>query len=62
MTRLARRIDQTPEDLLRVSDDPKPGVALVWQIVTVAVLGLRVKSVFVPLVLRAGIILIFAVR
>jgi len=31
-----------------------------WQIVTVAVLGLRVKSVFVPLVLRAGIILIFA--
>jgi signal transduction histidine kinase len=31
----------------------------VWQIVTVAVLGLRVKSVFVPLVLRAGIILIF---
>jgi len=32
----------------------------VWQIVTVAVLGLRVKSVFVPLVLRAGIILIFA--
>ncbi len=30
-----------------------------WQIVTVAVLGLRVKSVFVPLVLRAGIILIF---
>ncbi len=31
-----------------------------WQIVTVAVLGLRVKSVFVPLVLRAGIILNFA--
>jgi signal transduction histidine kinase len=31
----------------------------VWQIVTVAVLGLRVKSVFLPLVLRAGIILIF---
>ena len=31
-----------------------------WQIVTVAVLGLRVKSVFVPLVLRAGVILIFA--
>ena len=31
-----------------------------WQIVTVAVLGLRVKSVFVPLVLRAGIILILA--
>jgi signal transduction histidine kinase len=30
-----------------------------WQIVTVALLGLRVKSVFVPLVLRAGIILIF---
>ena len=30
-----------------------------WQIVTVAVLGLRVKSVFLPLVLRAGIILIF---
>jgi signal transduction histidine kinase len=33
----------------------------VWQIVTVAVLGLRVKSVFVPLVLRAGIIMIFAI-
>jgi signal transduction histidine kinase len=32
----------------------------VWQIVTVAVLGLRVKSVFVPLVIRAGIILVFA--
>jgi signal transduction histidine kinase len=32
----------------------------VWQIVTVAVLGLRVKSVFVPLVVRAGIILNFA--
>jgi signal transduction histidine kinase len=32
----------------------------VWQIVTVAVLGLRVKSAFVPLVLRAGIILILA--
>jgi signal transduction histidine kinase len=32
----------------------------VWQIVTVAVLGLRVKNVFVPLVLRAGIIVIFA--
>ena len=31
-----------------------------WQIVTVAVLGLRVKSAFVPLVLRAGIILILA--
>ncbi len=31
-----------------------------WQIVTVAVLGLRVKNTFMPLVLRAGIILIFA--
>jgi signal transduction histidine kinase len=32
----------------------------VWQIVTVAVLGLRVKSTFLPLVLRAGVILILA--
>jgi signal transduction histidine kinase len=32
----------------------------VWQIVTVAVLGIRVKSAFVPLILRAGVILIFA--
>jgi signal transduction histidine kinase len=32
----------------------------VWQIVTVAVLGLRVKSAFVPLVLRSGIIVILA--
>lgn len=31
-----------------------------WQIVTVAVLGLRVKSTYVPLVLRAGIIVILA--
>lgn len=31
-----------------------------WQIVTVAVLGFRVKSVFVPLILRAGIIAVFA--
>ncbi|GLY18634.1 sensor histidine kinase [Kineosporia rhizophila] len=31
-----------------------------WQIVTVAVLELRAKSIFVPLVIRAGIILIFA--
>jgi len=31
----------------------------VWQIVTVPVLGLRVKSVFLPLVLRAGVIMIF---
>ncbi len=41
-------------------DDPKPRVSLVWQIVTVAVLELRAKSIFVPLVIRAGIILIFA--
>jgi signal transduction histidine kinase len=32
----------------------------VWQIVTVAGLGLRVKSTFMPLVLRAGVILILA--
>jgi signal transduction histidine kinase len=32
----------------------------VWQIVTVAVLGLRVKSTFMPLILRAGVILILA--
>lgn len=31
-----------------------------WQIVTVAVRELRVKSIFMPLVMRAGIILIFA--
>src|SRR4051812_31758007 len=37
----------------------QPGVSQVWQIVTVAMLGLRAKSVFVPLALRAGIIMIF---